>query len=280
MSPPTGPALVSPRAHSTRAIREVERHALGSDFGATGYTTAAEADQLARLLDLGPGARLLDVGSGHGWPGLYLARETGCDVVLTDRPLEGLQAGARRAARRQISGLVGAVAACATRLPLRPESFDAVVHSDVLCCLRPKLALLRATRRVLRPAGRTAFSAIFPAPGLTGVAARRARAAAPPCGAMRTSYASLLRSARFVDVHEYDTTTQYLFTARRKLEASERFAAELGEVLGDAAFAEIQVRRRRAIAAIEDGLLCRAVFVGRRVSPGRSASWLDAREVG
>ena len=30
-----------------------------------------------------PLTRLLDVGSGRGWPGLYLAGRTGCRVVLT-----------------------------------------------------------------------------------------------------------------------------------------------------------------------------------------------------
>jgi len=31
-------------------------------------------DELAR----GPGVRLFDLGSGHGWPGLYLVKTTGC----------------------------------------------------------------------------------------------------------------------------------------------------------------------------------------------------------
>ena len=53
-------------------------------YGANGYTTAAQANLLAQRLDLGPGKRLLDVGSGRGWPGLYLAASTGCTVVLTD----------------------------------------------------------------------------------------------------------------------------------------------------------------------------------------------------
>ena len=35
--------------------------------------------------------RLLDLGAGRGWPGLYLAVRTGCQVVLSDVPLEGLR---------------------------------------------------------------------------------------------------------------------------------------------------------------------------------------------
>ncbi|MGH9110826.1 MAG: hypothetical protein ACRDZN_00760 [Acidimicrobiales bacterium] len=44
--------------------REVELRSLGSDFGADGYATRAEVDELARILQLGPGRRLLDVAAG------------------------------------------------------------------------------------------------------------------------------------------------------------------------------------------------------------------------
>lgn len=47
----------------------VERMVIGADFGADGYTTRTQADELARHPDLRPGVRLLEVGSGRGWPG-------------------------------------------------------------------------------------------------------------------------------------------------------------------------------------------------------------------
>ena len=65
-------------------------------YGADGYTTRAEADAIGRALELGPGDLLLDVGTGCGWPGLYLAATTGCRVVATDAPIEGLHRAARR----------------------------------------------------------------------------------------------------------------------------------------------------------------------------------------
>src|SRR5438067_616110 len=64
---------------------------------ANGYTTVAQADELGRRLELGPGSRLLDLGTGRGWPGLYLAKQTGCSMVGTDMPVEGLAIAARRA---------------------------------------------------------------------------------------------------------------------------------------------------------------------------------------
>lgn len=114
------------------AIRRAEVGVIGCDYGATSYTTRAQADQLAGKLRLGPGKLLLELGSGAGWPGIYLAASTGCRVVLSDLPLEGLRVAARRMARDSVDG-VAAVAASGTKLPLRDEVFDAVTSSDVFC---------------------------------------------------------------------------------------------------------------------------------------------------
>jgi cyclopropane fatty-acyl-phospholipid synthase-like methyltransferase len=46
----------------------------------------AQADTLAGELRLSAGDRLLDLGSGRGWPGLYLAASSGCQVVPSDLP--------------------------------------------------------------------------------------------------------------------------------------------------------------------------------------------------
>ena len=115
------------------AARELERLVIGSDFGANGYTTLTQADLLAERLGLGPGKRLLDIGSGRGWPGLYLAKKTGCKVVLTDLPEEAMRSAAHRAAAEGISARVGAIVASARRLPFERASYDGIVHTDVLC---------------------------------------------------------------------------------------------------------------------------------------------------
>jgi tRNA1(Val) A37 N6-methylase TrmN6 len=115
------------------ATRDLERLVIGSDFGANGYTTVAQADLLAERLDLGTGKRLLDVGSGRGWPGLYLAKTTGCTVVLTDLPEAAMRVAVRRAGAEGLSGRAGMIVSSARRLPFGPETHDAIVHTDVLC---------------------------------------------------------------------------------------------------------------------------------------------------
>jgi cyclopropane fatty-acyl-phospholipid synthase-like methyltransferase len=112
-------------------LRRVERKVIGSDYGATSYTTRTQADRLAHHLDLAADMLVLDLGSGAGWPGIYLAATTGARVVLSDIPAEGLAVAARRIQQDGVASSV--VAASADSLPFRDQTFDAVTSSDVLC---------------------------------------------------------------------------------------------------------------------------------------------------
>ncbi len=123
------------------AERLVDREVFGAVIGANGYTTVDEASRLLELLALEPGERLLDLGSGRGWPGMYLANESGCSVTLTDVPTAALRDTLSDAARPNGPGAgtgAGAARCCAAAadgraLPFRPQTFDAVAHTDVLC---------------------------------------------------------------------------------------------------------------------------------------------------
>ena len=114
-------------------LREIERRVIGGDWGANGYTTKAQADQLASGLGLSAADRLLEVGTGRGWPGLHLAARSGCGVVLADLPFEGLRVAAARAQAEGLTARASGVVAAASGLPFHPGSFDAIVHTDVLC---------------------------------------------------------------------------------------------------------------------------------------------------
>ena len=114
-------------------VRAIELAVVGGDWGANGYTTIAQADRLADMLELDPGSLVLDIGAGRGWPGVYLAATTGCSVVMTDLPVEGLVSGRDRSQRDGLGDRTWSVNANARDLPFAPKTFDAVVHTDVLC---------------------------------------------------------------------------------------------------------------------------------------------------
>ena len=117
----------------SRAELAVEREVHGVNAGITSYTTPAQADALAKALGLAAGVRLLDVGAGSGWPGVYLTKKTGCDAVLTDVPAAAIRTAAARAVQQRVHVGCRFAVASGTHLPFRQGSFDAVVHSDVLC---------------------------------------------------------------------------------------------------------------------------------------------------
>jgi SAM-dependent methyltransferase len=175
------------------AFLDIERAVCGCDYGGTSWTTREEAGRVARILGLGPGMRFLDVGAGCGWPGLYLGRVTGCDVTLADVPLRGLSIAARRADAEPHAGACWVIAADGAALPLQSAAFDAIGHSDVLCCLLAEDSVLHECRHVVRPGGRMVFTAISITPGLSARDYQRAVAAAPAFGEISAGYPALLQ---------------------------------------------------------------------------------------
>jgi len=112
---------------SSNAARGVRVAVLGS-ASANGYTNVSQADRMGELLELAPGKRLLDLGSGRGWPGARIAERTGCDLVVSDLPLLAL-----RDAAAPEGGASSVVCADGRLLPFRDACFDAASHADVLC---------------------------------------------------------------------------------------------------------------------------------------------------
>lgn len=113
------------------AMLRAERSVIGGDYGTLSYTTMELADELVRCLDLRPGVTLLDIGSGSGWPGSYLAASTGCTAILTDPTLEGMTVATERSQRDGLD--TAAVVATGMALPFRKNVFDAATSSDVFC---------------------------------------------------------------------------------------------------------------------------------------------------
>src|SRR5438105_10080488 len=120
---------------------EIERHVIDGDYGANGYTTRAQVDDIAARLRLAEGMRVLDIGTGRGWPALYFAATRGCEVVACDVPVEGLSVGVRRAGADGLDQRVRFVAASGDALPFRTDSFAAIGHTDTFCWLDERLSV-------------------------------------------------------------------------------------------------------------------------------------------
>ncbi len=262
------------RRAQTAPMLSIERAVCGCDYGASSWTTRDEAARVGELLELRPGRSLLEVGAGSGWPGLYLARETGCDVTLVDLPLEGLRIAADRAAADRLTGACRIAVADGGALPFVAGRFDAVSHSDVLCCLDDKLAVLDACRQVVRRDGRMAFTVISIASGLAAADHARAVESGPPFVQTPLAYPTMLRRTGWALLDRIDLTAEYEATHHRLLEEEEARADQLTELLGAAALAERLAGRRATIGVIAAGLLCRELFVA---TPAGDAAKLSDR---
>ena len=243
------------------ALQEIERRVLGCDYGGTSWTTRDEAVRILALLGLEPGGRLLDVGSGSGWPALYLAQLAGCDVVLTDTPLTGLQMAIGRAKSDGLERRCGVLAADGAALPFREGVFDAINHSDVLCCLPSKLSVLKECRRVAHCGARMVFSVIVCAHSLSPEKRRRALEAGPHYVEAPADYAVLLREADWRLVERIDLTNEFMRSLRLRDAAMESTKDAVVALLGEEEFDARRQHRRATLSAVAEGLLMREIFV-------------------
>jgi ubiquinone/menaquinone biosynthesis C-methylase UbiE len=242
-------------------IQTIERSVCGCDYGGTSWTTREEAERILEELALTPGKAYLEVGAGSGWPSLYLSKLSGCSTVLIDLPLEGLRAASERAQRDGLSRRCLVLQADGASLPLRDTSFDAISHSDVLCCLEDKAGVLRECRRTIRGGGRMVFTVICTAPDLSAQQYADAIAAGPPFIEAETDYETMLTQTGWRVASRADLTGTFVASARRLVREREAHADELAELMGSTEYADMMAQTRWKLPALEARFLLRAMFV-------------------
>lgn len=241
-------------------MQVIERSVCGCDYGGTSWTTRREADEVGRRLGLRKGVHLLDLGAGSGWPALYLARRSGCDVTLVDVPAQGIRIAAERARADAPDGACRMSVGDGGALPFKDRTFDALSHSDVLCCLPEKAAVLRECARVLRPGGRMVFTVISVAPGLPP--RRRAKAVefGPPYVEADCEYPEMLAKTGWRVTDSVDISVEFADSVRRFVEACMRNEEKLIALIGETDFDDIIVRNSSKLEVIEGRGLCRHLY--------------------
>lgn len=241
-------------------MRKIEQDVCGCDYGGNSWTTRTQADNLIDLLGLRPDCALIDLGAGTGWPGLYLAKQSGCSVTLVDLPEIGLQIAAERAKADGIGDRTAICSADASDLPFAAASFDAISHSDLLCCLVSKRAVLQQCRRIIRHSGHMVFTVISIRPGLSETRRARALANAPDFVEVECDYCSLLRQTGWQSIETSDLTNDYRRCCARQVRADEANYTQLADLLGPREADERLGRWKSKLGAIEDGLYLREQF--------------------
>jgi ubiquinone/menaquinone biosynthesis C-methylase UbiE len=109
--------------------------------------------ELVNQLELRPGLRVLDVGSGLGGTARYLARQHAVEVTGLDLTMDYVQVAASLTRRAGLADLVKFRQGSATELPFPDGSFDRACMLHVGMNIADKAALFAEVRRVLVPGG-------------------------------------------------------------------------------------------------------------------------------
>jgi hypothetical protein len=153
-----------------------------------------------------------------------------------------------------------AVVADSAKLPFGENSFGALSHADVLCCMPAKLSMLHGCRRVAREGARMVFSVIAPAPSLTPSERQIAVSPARSLSMFDSDYALLLEQSGWHVQERVDVTAEFAKSLRTSLEGMKLGAGALIKVLGADEFSERVTRRQATLAAVDRGLLRREIF--------------------
>jgi cyclopropane fatty-acyl-phospholipid synthase-like methyltransferase len=116
-----------------------------------------QLEDLLATMDLAPGMRVLDLGSGRGATSVFLAREFGVDVVACDLWVPAEEAAAVFDAAG-VADSVTAVNADVRKLPFAAEEFNAIVSVDAFEYFGTDIHLLPLLMRVLKPGGHIGVS--------------------------------------------------------------------------------------------------------------------------
>lgn len=243
-------------------LLDIEEATQGTREGASSWSSTEHISSMASASGLNPGERFLEIGCGTGWSAIRIAKETGARPVLTDLPANALTLAMEWATQHGV--MADLAQADATQLPFVDGSFDAITHSDVLCCLPGKDQAIEQCARVLKPGKRMVFGVIHVADGASHAEVRRRLEGGPDYIMSDDSYSIMLTRAGF-EVDVVDWTADYRDRAWRLKRARADRLSDLTEIFGADEAVELVERAQWNIEAIDDDLLRRSFFVATRI---------------
>jgi SAM-dependent methyltransferase len=247
-------------------LEEVRRETYGQDIGQMGWLTVEEQRQHFKWLKLGQASNVLEVACGSGGPALFMADETGCQVIGLDINEEGIaRANEAARARGMETRAQFRYADASEPLPFEAELFDAVICIDSINHLPNRLRMLKEWSRVLKPGGRLLFTDPIIVSGLLSHEEIATRSSigyflyAPPGEDER-----LIGEAGLDLLIKEDATANMAVVSKRWSEARSRREAELVALEGRSTFEGTQEFLSVVNRLASERRLSRAVFVAQK----------------
>jgi len=228
--------------------------------------------RLAEMLELDPGARVLDVASGRGGSAIVLAEQFGCEVVGVDVSATNVDLATAFAVDAGVAERVHFVIGEASHLDVPSGSFDAVLCECALCTFANQPGAVSEFARVLRPGGRVGLSdvtrqGILP-PELESLLSRIACIA----GAIPVAeYARMLETERFavMDVEPHDEALRELIERIQQRIFGAQLLTRLKQLdLPGVDLDQASLVARSAVSAVGDGRLGYMLLVAQAPATG------------
>jgi SAM-dependent methyltransferase len=254
---------------ASRAEVAVRKEAYGDDLGQSSWLTAREWLAFADQLGIGPGADVLEVGSGSGGPAVYLAAARECRVTGVDINEHGVRNASALAESRGLSERMHfEVVDAGQPLPFAAERFDAIVSNDAMCHIANRVTALREWHRVLRPGGRALFT---DAMVLTGIVSHEELATRSSIGfyvfVPPGANEAMLRDVGFDVLAVEDVTANAVDVAARWHDARARHREPLVAREGEANFHGLQRFLRCVHTLSVDKRLSRFAYLAQKPMP-------------
>lgn len=144
-------------------IRRIFRQAAGIDslnevFAPYSFLTVADMQRVKTLLDLSSKQTFADIACGNGSISLWLAKETGANLVGVDISSGAIAIAADKATKLGLADRTNFVVGDFEHTSLATESVDAAVSFDAVWLATAQLTALKELARILRCGARFVFT--------------------------------------------------------------------------------------------------------------------------
>lgn len=226
-------------------------------LGQLSYTPVTQLHLLAQKLSITSQSHVLELASGTGGLGAYLAKLTGCRLTGLDASSMAVKIANRQAMSQGLTERVNFEVGVLPELTYERCFFDAVISIDSVYCVPDKTALFRSCYRVLRPNGYLGLITLYMRRKIYLESSMHARARG---WVPSQPYSKLLEEAGFKGILKIDLTEDLIRLSKHWVEAMQEKRVALDKELGEKITENLLVDFGTAWALATEGSMGRALF--------------------